>query len=71
MTEEKQLKEQLEEKYGEVWNTQQLQENFEVIGFQAPYVAVRRKSDGAIGSLEFTHMPRFYYNFIKDTGGII
>jgi len=64
--EEKQLKEQLEQTYGTVWNTKELQENFEVIGFQAPYVVVKRKSDGVLGSLEFTHMPRFYFNFKRD-----
>jgi hypothetical protein len=48
------------------WNTQELGRDFEVIGFMAPFVAVRRKSDGAKGSLEFTHMPRWYFNFVKD-----
>ena len=62
----KQLKEQLKEHYGEVWDTKQLQKDFEVTGFQAPFVAVKRKSDNVIGSLEFTHMPRFYFNFVKD-----
>ena len=32
----------------------------------APFVAVRRKSDGAKGSMEFTHSPRFYFNFVAD-----
>lgn len=59
-------KEQLIEQYGEVWDTEQLQKDFEVTGFQAPYVVVKRKSDNVVGSLEFTHMPRFYFNFIED-----
>jgi hypothetical protein len=50
------------------WTTEQLREEFEVIGFLAPFVAVRRKSDGAKGSMEFTHNPRFYFNFVKDNG---
>jgi hypothetical protein len=50
----------------EYWTTEQLREQFEVLGFQAPFVAVRRKSDGAKGSLEFTHSPRVYFNFVKD-----
>lgn len=45
------------------WNTQELQEDFEVKGFQAPFVVVVRKSDGQLGSLEFTHSPRIYFNF--------
>jgi hypothetical protein len=32
----------------------------------APFVIVTRKSDGAKGSLEFTHNPRFYFNFAVD-----
>ncbi len=53
----------LEEKYGEVWDTAELQKDFDVTGFLAPYVDVRRKSDGMTGSLEFQHSPRLYFNF--------
>jgi hypothetical protein len=31
----------------------------------APFVVVRRLSDGQKGSLEFQHHPRFYFNFQK------
>lgn len=50
----------------ETWNTQELQRDFEVIGFAAPFVVVKRKSDGVKGSLEFTHSPRVYFNFVED-----
>lgn len=53
----------LEAEYGQVWDTQQLREQFEVLGFMAPLVVVRRKSDGVKGSLEFQHSPRLYFNF--------
>ena len=56
-------REALEEKHGEVWDTDQLRRDFEVTGFMAPLVVVRRKSDGAMGSLEFQHDPRLYFNF--------
>lgn len=56
-------REALEAKYGKVWTTTELAEEFEVIGFMAPYVVVRRKADGVKGSLEFQHHPRFYFNF--------
>lgn len=59
-------RESLEAKHGQVWDTKQLGEEFSVTGFMAPLVVVRRKSDGKLGSLEFTHMPRFYFNFIAD-----
>ena len=45
------------------WNTEELQEDFKVIGFQSPYVVVKRKADNILGSLEFQHMPRLYFNF--------
>ena len=53
----------LEAKYGQVWNTEQLQQDFEVIGFAAPFVAIKRKSDNCKGSLAFQHYPRFYFTF--------
>lgn len=59
---------ELQEKYGKdnVWDTDALRKDFDVIGFMAPYTVVKRKSDGIKGSLEFTHRPRFYFNFIED-----
>ena len=56
-------REDLESKYGQVWDTDQLSEDFQVIGFMAPIIAVRRRSDGVKGSLEFQHSPRFYFNW--------
>jgi hypothetical protein len=53
----------LESKYGKVWDTQELQKAFSVQGFMAPFVVVTRKSDNKKGSLEFQHLPRFYFNF--------
>lgn len=49
---------------GQVWTTDQLIAEFEVDGFMAPFVVVKRRSDGAYGSLEFTHHPRFYFRWI-------
>lgn len=59
-------KETLEAKYGKVWTTEDLTRDFSVKGFMAPYVVVSRKSDGVVGSLEFIHKPRFYFNFMED-----
>ncbi len=56
-------REALETQHGQVWDTAQVVEDFEVIGFMAPFVVVRRRSDGGKGSLEFQHQPRFYFNF--------
>jgi len=53
----------LEAKYGQVYTTAEMEDAFEALGFMAPYLVVRRKSDGKKGSLEFTHSPRFYFNW--------
>ncbi len=57
-------REALQAEYGTVWDTQELQRDYDVAGFLAPYVSVCRKSDGQKGMLEFQHSPRFYYNFL-------
>jgi len=56
-------REALEGERGQVWDTHQLSEDFEVLGFMAPVVVVKRKSDGRKGSLYFQHNPRFYFDF--------
>lgn len=43
--------------------TDQMREQYDVLGFAAPYVVVTRKSDGVKGTLEFKHQPRWYFNF--------
>jgi hypothetical protein len=59
------LKERLERQHGQVWTTVELQKDFEVVGFGAGLCVVRRRSDQALGSLDFTHRPRFYFNFME------
>ena len=55
--------EYLEATHGQVWDTSQLQDEFEVVGFAAPLVVVRRRADGVKGSLMFQGSPRFYFGF--------
>ena len=50
----------------EVWDTEALRESFEVLGFMAPFVVVRRKADGVRGTLMFTHQPRYYFGFEEE-----
>jgi len=52
-----------EAKYGQCWNTEELQQDFDVLGFAAPFVIVRRKSDSVKGSMMFQHSPRLYFKF--------
>lgn len=56
-------REDLEKKYGRVWDTEQLVSDFTVEAFAAPFVTVVRKRDATKGALLFQHSPRFYYNF--------
>ena len=56
----------LEEQYGEVLTTSEMQERYTVEGFLAPFVVCRRKSDGRRGTLMFSHSPRFYFGWKED-----
>jgi hypothetical protein len=59
-------REDLEARYGEVWDTSELQQEFEVIGFMAPLVVVKRKGDGVKGSMAFQGSPRLYFDFTEE-----
>ena len=56
----------LERRYGTVLNPKEIAAVYEVIGFMAPIAIVKRKADGKVGSLEFQHEPRFYFNWKED-----
>ena len=60
-------KKELEETYGKLWDTKEVQEDFTVEGFGYGLCVVRRKSDNVRGSLDFQHMPRYYHSFIEHT----
>jgi hypothetical protein len=60
------FRKRLEAEHGQVWNSYELARDFEIIGFADPLVAVRRKMDGALGTLIFQHEPRFYWSFEAD-----
>jgi hypothetical protein len=53
----------LVEKYGEVYDTEEMSRLFEVEGFMAPFTLVRRRIDGVKGTMMFQHMPRYYFGF--------
>lgn len=64
---EQAAREILEDKYGRVWDTREMTESFSVQGFMAPFVVVRRLSDGVRGTLMFQHSPRFYFSFEEES----
>jgi hypothetical protein len=59
-------REALETQHGQVWDTDELRTDFEVLGFGAPLVVVRRRADHVKGSLYFQHYPRLYFGFQPD-----
>ena len=50
------------------WTTREMTRDFETIRFNAPFVIVRRRSDGQQGTLQFNHRPRIYWGFDPDGG---
>ena len=59
---------ELEKKYGKVWNTDEVQKDYEILGFKAPFIVCVRKSDNVKGSMEFQHNPRFFFDFKRADG---
>lgn len=56
---------------GQIWTTDQLREDFEVLAFLAPWVMVKRRSDGAKGTLEFIHRPRVYFDWSPEDPNVV
>jgi hypothetical protein len=56
----------IERRHGRVWSAAELANDFEVVGFAAPFAVVRRKTENQLGSLLFQHRPRYYFAFQVD-----
>lgn len=54
---------ELEARYGQVWNTRELAQQFVITSIVAPHVIVRRKADDVVGKLSFQNAPRYYHSF--------
>jgi len=57
-------REALEAEHGQVWDTKQLQEDFEVQSFLAPFISVVKMTTGEKGIMSFQDMPRYYFSFM-------
>lgn len=57
---------ELLELQGPVWNEEEVNISFERLGSSAPFVLVRRRSDGVVGKLLFQREPRLYFGFSVD-----
>ena len=60
---EEESRKRLAEIWVTVWDTEELQKDFEVLGFCAPFCIVLRKKDDCFGWVLFQHSPRFYFGF--------
>ena len=54
---------------GKTYSTEELQEKYIVLGFGLGFVTVKNKATGEKGSLDFDHMPRIYYDYVKYDDG--
>ena len=51
----------IEERVGQVWNTDEVTKEFNIEGFLAPLCYGTHRETGVKITLAFTHSPRFYY----------
>lgn len=60
---------ELVEAYGEddVWDSEAVGDFFTFKGFMAPFAVVTKKETGEVGSLQFSHSPRFYFGWTPDS----
>ena len=56
----------LKAEHGRLWTAGEMSKEFEAIGFSAPFIVVRRRSDGVKGTLMFCHSPRYYFSWQED-----
>ena len=59
-------RETLEAFYGQVWSTEELKAQWNIVTFVSPLVLVKSRADGSTGSFEFQDSPRFYFNYVRD-----
>ena len=53
---------------GETWDTERARDEFEFIGFMAPFAIVKHRDTGEKGTLMFRHSPRIYFDWRPDHG---
>ena len=53
----------LEATHGQVWDEEELTQEFRVTAIIPPQVVVVRRSNNQVGSLTFQNEPRFYFDF--------
>lgn len=56
-------RDELEGYTGQTWTPDQAHAKFALVGFAEPFVVVRRRSDGQLGTLMFQLFPRTYFDW--------
>lgn len=57
------IRQALEAAYGQVWDEQQLAQEFKVTAIIFPQVVVVRLADSQVGTMTCQNLPRFYHSF--------
>ncbi len=53
----------IQEDGGECWTTEEVTQEFEILGFLAPFCTAKKRDTGEKGTLTFIHRPRIYYGW--------
>jgi hypothetical protein len=67
---EDEVRQDLQTKYGAVWNAEELLSEFAVSIFDELVLRVIRKSDGIRGTVAYVDAPRLYFAFEPETAAI-
>ena len=60
---------ELEKEYGNVYNTEEVQEKYKITSFLAPFCFCIERKTGIKGCLQFQDMPRYYFHFTTTEWG--
>ncbi len=66
MDQTQRTREELEAIDTPVYDTTQVEERYEVLGFRAPFAIVRERATGLNGSMLFQNHPRYFFSFRSD-----
>ena len=54
----------LEKQFGKVRTRSEVEEAFEILDTRPPFIKVKRKEDGEVGSMLFMHNPPYFFEFV-------
>lgn len=60
---DKEIRRRLEKQYGQVWNSNEMHQEFEILKITGSGFVVERRADGKRGSMDYLPSPLFYFDF--------